>query len=289
MTKNIISKYKIKNIISTALISLISITPISEAKITKTNNTIKASQDNLDKIVAIVNNDVITHTELDKNIAKLKAQYRQARQPLPSDKVIKKQVLNSMILDELQLQMAKMNNITATPEQINESLDNIAKQNNINIFDLKKLIEKDGLSFDEFKQELVNKLTIMNVQRAAVSSNINVSNQELNQTVELMNNQNAKNKYRLSHILISVPDEPNSTKIKYAKKRAEDIVKELSNGKDFVKTAKIVSDGQQALNGGDLGWFNVSEIPSIFADITPKLKKNQIYGPIQSESGLSYY
>lgn len=249
------------------------------------SSTIKSNQQTLDKIVAVINDDVITDAELSKNIKKIKQQSNNNSQ-LPPAKELRKHVLNTMILDGLQLQMAKLNNMTATPEQINSSLDNIAKQNNVNIFDLQKLLAKDGIDFDEFKYDLANKLSILNVQKAAVNSSVNISKQEIKQTVDVLQTRNGKTKYKLSHILISVPDEPDSEKIKFSKDQAERIVNELGNGKDFAKTAKIVSQGQNALQGGDMGWLSYSELPSIFSDVIPKLKKGQIYGPIQSENGF---
>lgn len=195
-------------------------------------------------------------------------------------------MLNKMILDNLQLEMARYNNISASPDQVNNALENIAKQNNLNIYNFKKYLEKEGIDFDEFKDDLEKQLTIMNVQRAAANSDITISEQEIKQALKLMENQNTKNSYRLSHILLSVPENPDSAKIKFAKTRAEKIYSDLKGGKDFAKVAKIASDGQHALEGGDLGWLNITEVPSIFTDIVPKLKKGELYGPIQSESGF---
>jgi peptidyl-prolyl cis-trans isomerase SurA len=244
------------------------------------------SPEPLDQVVAIVNENVITDSELKRQVGKIIKQLKYSNEQLPPVQDLKKQVLNTMIIDDLQLQLAKNNNITATPEQINTALDNIAKQNNVNIFDLKTLIEKDGINFNEFKEDLTNQLTIMNVQNAAVRSDIKISKQELNEAKKVLNTQNSNNKYRLSHILISVPDEPNSEKIQYAKQKAHEIIEQLNNGKSFSSVAKVTSDGQQALNGGDLGWFTISELPSIFTEITPTLTIGQIHGPIQSENGF---
>lgn len=268
------------NIVQLAIItSIASLTGIAVA-----SN--KENQQSLDQVVAIVNENVITDSELKRRVQKIIKQLQYSKEQLPPSKDLRKQVLNTMIIDDLQLQLAKNNNITASPEQINAAIDNIAKQNNVNIFDLKNLIEKDGISFNEFKDDLAKQLTIMNVQNAAVKSEINISKQELKEAKKILNTQNANNQYRISHILISVPDSPSSEKVKFAKEKAHDIVEQLSNGKNFANIAKVTSDGQQALNGGDMGWFSLSELPAIFAEITPTLRVGQIYGPIQSENGF---
>lgn len=252
----------------------------------KNNRAIASNQKHLDKVVAIVNDSVITNKELNYEISKIKKQNLYGNNQLPSTDTLKKQVLNQLILDKLQYEMAEMNNMTADTAQINAAIDNIAKQNNVNIFALKSMMEKEGIDFNQFREDLKKQLTIMNVQKAAVSSDITISEQELQKALEQIKSQNNKNRYRVSQILLSVPDEPSPEQIKYAKNRAQEIYNDLKQGKDFAKTASVASDGQQALNGGDLGWFSPSELPSIFTEIVPKLKKNQIYGPIQSESGF---
>lgn len=275
-----------KRFITVACSSVLSLFISIHPTISFAENTIAANQQTVDKVVAIINNDVITNSELERQTDKIKQQYKHANQSLPPLQDLRKQILNAMIIDSLQLQIANNNNIEATPEQVNNALDNIAKQNNVNIYDLKKLIERDGTSFDDFKEDLTKQLTIMNIQKAAVRQEMTISKQELEQAKKLIKTQNSKNKYRLSHILISVPSEPDSDKIKFAKKRANELVDKLNQGSNFEKIAKVASDGQQALNGGDLGWFNYAELPSVFTDIVPKLKKGQVYGPIQDESGF---
>lgn len=250
------------------------------------SNSIASDQKALDRVIAIINDNVITNKELNQEVGKLKKQSRLAVNQLPPAEILRKKVLNQLIIDKLQYEMAELNNMTATTEQINAAVDNIAKQNNVNIFTLKQMMEKEGINFDEFRDDLKKQLTIMNVQKAAVTSEINISEQELKQALKELKNNNNNNRYRISHILIAVPDEPNDEQIKYSKSRAEEVLKDLNKGKDFTKIAKVVSDGQQALTGGDLGWMSYSELPSTFSNVVPKLKKNQIYGPIQNESGF---
>lgn len=240
----------------------------------------------LGKTIAIVNNDVITDIEFNKKLNLVKTEIKNTDSNIPSEQALKKHVIDSMVLEKLELQIADMNGITISEQQLNTVIDNIAKQNNLNIYSFKEKLEKDGLNFNDYKKELTNQLIIMNLEKAIANSEIKISKQELAQELTRLKSQNNKNSYRLSHILISVPNNPDSDKIKYAQNRAEDIVKELKNGKDFKQIAMVVSDGQQALKGGDLGWYNYVDLPTIFADIVPTLKQGQIYGPIQSENGF---
>ncbi len=269
------------------LISISSLLLTNNAILYSANKTeSEQNQKTLDKVVAVINDDVITDKELNHEINKLKKQNLIANNNLPPADILRKKVLDQLILDRLQYEMAELNNMTATTEQINAALENIAKQNNVDIFALKKMMEKEGISFNDFRNDLKKQLTIMNVQKAAINSEINISEQELKEALKELKVNNSKNRYRVSHILIAVPDEPNDEQIRHSKIKAEEVLKDLNKGKDFAKIAKVVSDGQQSLNGGDLGWLSYSELPSTFSDIVPKLKKDEIYGPIQNENGF---
>lgn len=244
-------------------------------------------QQQLDKIVAVVNDDVITNAELTKKINLLKAQIQaKGGAQLPSDDELKKQILNNMVLEILQLQIAKLNNIYAMPDQINMALNSILKQSNMTEAQFQKKLEHSGVKFEDFKADLEKQLTMMNTQRAIAQGEIKISNQELNQEIIRLNKSNIKNSYRVSHILVAVPNEPTSESIILAKQKAEKISQELKNGKDFAATAMIASDSSEALQGGDLGWYNSAELPSLFSEIVPRLNKNEVYGPIQSEDGF---
>ncbi len=241
----------------------------------------------LDKIVAIVNDDVITNSDLNKKITTIKNQLNSKAVKLPPINEIRKQVLNAMILESLQLQVAKANNISPSEEQINHAIETVAKQYNTNVLDLKNKLASQGVRYNDFKKDIINQLTIMDVQRAVASSEVKVSKQEIEQEIGRLKNDSAKSSFKLSHILIAVPESPDSKKIQLAKERALKVLQEIKKGnKTFSEIAMITSDGQQALNGGDLGWFNVADLPSLFADIVPKLTKDEIYGPIQDESGF---
>lgn len=246
---------------------------------------LQRSQQKLDNIVAIVNDDIITNIELDKKISMLKKQMKNS--PLPPLQEMRKQVLNNMVLEALQLQVAKINNITATSEQVNSAIETVAKQNNLTVLNFRKKLESEGIDYSEFKKEIINQLTIMSLQKAIANSEIKITNREIQQEIEKLNNNNGKNSYRLSHILISVPNSPDSDKIQLAQARSEQILKEIQSGKKkFADIAMIASDGQQALKGGDLGWYNAADLPDLFAKIVPTLTKDQVYGPIRDESGF---
>ncbi|MBP9722888.1 MAG: peptidylprolyl isomerase [Gammaproteobacteria bacterium] len=239
----------------------------------------------LDNIVAIVNEDVITSTELDKKVNLIKKQLVSQGVTLPPLKDIKKQVLNTMVLDALQLQIAKLNNMLATPEQVNAAIETVAKQNNLTVLTFRKKLEADGINYETFKKDIINQLTIMSLQQAIASSEVKITSREIEQEIERLDNNSAKSSYRISHILIAVPNSPDSNKIQLAKQRANQIMQEL-NKKKFSEVAMIASDGQQALKGGDLGWYNFADLPELFAKIVPKLKKDEVHGPIQDESGF---
>jgi peptidyl-prolyl cis-trans isomerase SurA len=239
----------------------------------------------LGKTVAIVNKDVITDLELNKKIAIVTKQLQNTGTAIPPKEKFSKQILNNLITEKLELQIAQLNNLTATEQQVNATIDDIVQQNNLTLADFKHNLAQDGINFDDYKKELTTRLTISNLEKSLADSQVKINDQELSDEVKKLKNNNS-NSYRISHILISVPNEPDSEQIKAAQSKANNIIQELKKGREFKQLAMIASDGQQALQGGDLGWFSNADLPTSFAEVVPTLKQGQLYGPIQDELGF---
>ena len=241
----------------------------------------------LDQIITIVNDDVITSTELDRRIELITQQLKQSRTQLPPAEILRKQILERMILEKIQLQLAEKRAIRVDDETINRVIDNIAKENKLSIGDFRKVLERDGVSFAEFRQSIKRDLTIERLKNQEVDKEVTVTTQEVdNFLLKAAKQGNSRTEYHLGHILISIPEAATPAQIDEKKAKAQAVLKQLRQGDDFAKTAIANSDGQQALQGGDLGWLKAGQLPTIFADTILQMKEGEISEPLRSSSGF---
>ena len=241
----------------------------------------------LDRIVAVVNDDVIVESELQARVRLVKDQLRQGGTALPPEDVLGKQVLERLILERLQIQIAERAGMRVEDETLNKAVEQVAKQNNLDVPQFKQILERDGFDFARFRQDIRNEILISRLQQRQLQNRITVTDRDIDNYIFTLEKQGTDaSAYRLSHILVAVPEAASSEAIADARRQAEQIVEQLRNGTDFAKLAVSQSDGQQALQGGDLGWRNGSELPTIFADVAPKMRKGEISDPIKSSSGF---
>jgi len=250
-------------------------------------DTAPAPLEPVDKIVAVVNDDVITSTELDTRLHSIKEQLKNQSSPMPPDAVLKKQVLDRMILASLQLQLADQNGIRVDDETLNRTIERIAADNKLSLMEFRSVLEKEGYDFATFREDIRREILISRVQQRQVTDRIMVTEQEIDNFLATQRAQgNTGAEYHLAHILIAVPDASSSERIQAARQRAEDILKKLHSGANFQETAIAVSDGQQALQGGDLGWRKAGELPTLFVDTVTHMKTGDISDLIRSPSGF---
>jgi len=243
-----------------------------------------AQLETLDRISVIVDDDIIMQSELDSRVAVVKNQSKGMR--LPPDEILEQQVQERLIIESIQLQMAERSGIRISDQQLNQIIDTIAKQNGMSIRQFQQALAKDGVDYAEARDQIRRERIISEVQRYRVGSTIQISEQDIDSFLNSARGQTATSEeYRIGHILIQVPSQAKKTVLTKAKKKAEDLVKSLRNGANFEQTAIANSDGRNALKGGDLGWRKEAELPSLFADIVPNLKKGSVSDPIRSASG----
>jgi peptidyl-prolyl cis-trans isomerase SurA len=241
----------------------------------------------VDKIVAVVNDDVITSTELDTRLHSIKEQLKNQSSPTPPDAVLKKQVLDRMILASLQLQLADQNGIRVDDETLNRTIERIAADNKLSLTEFRSVLEKEGYDFATFREDIRREILISRVQQRQVTDRIMVTEQEIDNFLATQRAQgNTGAEYHIAHILIAVPDASSSERIQAARQRAEDVLKKLRAGANFQETAIAVSDGQQALQGGDLGWRKAGELPTLFVDTVTHMKAGDVSDLIRSPSGF---
>ena len=238
----------------------------------------------IDEVVAVVDDDILMASELTERIDSVKRQ--NAGGALPPADVLRAQVLERMILESIQLQMADRGGIRISDAQLNEALGRIAAQNNMTLPQFQKAMEKEGVSFASARQQILNEMRISRVQRFQVGERIQITDQDVDYFLASdLGKMASAAEYNLGHILIAVPSEASPADLQAAAKKAEMLVKKLRNGADFRQMAIAESSGRTALDGGDLGWRKEAQLPGIFAPVAPKLQVGGISEPIKSASG----
>ena len=241
----------------------------------------------LDKIIVVVNDSIITQVELDERIKLISQQIKQRGNTVPPRNSLEKQILERLIIEKLQLQMAKQTGIRINDEMVNRVIANIAKENRLSMDQFRQAIKKDGFNFVDFRENVRREITISRLRKMRVENKVNISEQEIDNFLsQYLQGQSVNDEYHLSQILIATPEAATPEQINESKLKAESVVKELKAGHDFSQKAITLSNDELALKGGDLGWRKVAQLPSLFTKIVSKMNKNEIQGPLRTSSGF---
>jgi len=246
-----------------------------------------AAVQSIDRIIAIINDDVIISSELELRLKTIKGQLSQRGTKVPPEAVLRKQVLERLILQRLQLQAASRAGVRVDERTLNASVKRIANQNNLSLGQFRSALEDDGFDFSVFREDIRREMIISRFMQRTVRQRVNITEQEIDNFLSTNKTQNAdNNEFRISHILIALPESADAEKINIAQNKAQSLVVKLRNGEDFSALAASNSDGKQAFEGGDLGWRRIAQIPSIFSEAVKEMKKNDVSQPIRSASGF---
>lgn len=243
----------------------------------------------LDRIVAVVNDDIIASSELEAQLERAREQLRQSGTAPPPPGALRRRVLERLVLIRLQLQLARDSGIRVDDERLNQTLLRLAEQNELTLREFRDTLERDGYDFAKFREEIRDEIMIADVRKLRVENQINISQRDIGDYLAMMESRGTeadRHRYRIGHILIALPDGASSEEIAGARARAESVLGELRAGADFANMAVTHSDGQQALEGGDLGWRQASALPTIFADTVLRLEVGDVSEPIRSPSGF---
>lgn len=250
-------------------------------------NTQALAEQSLDRIVAVINNGVIVESELDETLNKIKTQMAASNTSLPPADALRKQVLEQLITKRLQLQLADIAGMEITDEQVDKAILSIAKKNRLTVAQLYEELAKRGMNKNDYRKDIHDEYLIHQIQEKAVAPTISISAQEVDDFMRSAAWQAHNNKeYHLEDILIALPDVPSTQDVTHAKKRAEALLTKLRNGANFSESAMAESGGTKALQGGDLGWRKLPEIPTAFANPILLAKEGEIIGPIQTPNGF---
>jgi peptidyl-prolyl cis-trans isomerase SurA len=241
----------------------------------------------LDRIVAVVEDDVILEHELDNEVAGIAAKLRSGNVAIPPEYILRKQVLERMIVDKLQRQMAAKSGIQVSEEMLQNSVNEIASRNGLSVDAFRSEIERQGMSYKSFEDNLRNEIITNQLRGREIGSRIKVTDAEVNHFMETQGKVASVNsQYHLGHILIAVSQSASSTAIQKASQKAEQVVADLRSGKDFKQMAISVSNDDNALKGGDLGWRSIGQIPTLFTDVVAAMHNGDVSDPIRSPSGF---
>lgn len=248
------------------------------------NCPIKANEELLDEIVAIVEEGVILRSELDRAVNNIIQQLKARGTQLPPKSVLDQQVLERLITTELQIQKADSAGVRISEAEIDQSLSEIASQNNLTLEQMQQALENDGISFADFRSDMRNDLKTEKIRNGLARQNVKVSEHEID--LFLADNQLSQTEVRLGHILIAVDSKADKKTVQESKAKIDKIYQDLEKGKDFASLATIYSSGQKAKDGGDLGWRSSNELPTLFSDQIKAMKVGEFTHPVRSASGF---
>ena len=241
----------------------------------------------LDRIVAVVEDDVILDRELTSESMSIVKKLEANNVTIPPAFILRKQVLERLIVAKLQRQLAEKSGIRVSDEMLRSSVADIAGRNGLTVDNFRQELQSQGIDFYSFEESIRNEIIVNQLRAREVGSRIRVTDREV---VHYLETQGSLNKgliqYRLGHILIAISEGASSTVINKAKNKAEKIIYDLRKGKDFKQIAVALSNGGNALKGGDLGWRGIGEIPTLFVDIVTKMNQGEISEMIRSPSGF---
>ncbi len=255
----------------------------------------------LDAIVAVVNDDVVTRRELNAATAQIERQLQQKKVPMPPRPILENQVLERLILSQLELRAAERAGITVDDATLNAAIDNLARRNNMSLSQMQQNVEKDGMSFARFRDDVRRELLAARLRQKVVDSQIQISEQDVDSLRTQIGspseerpggndpgagNSSGGRQYHIAQILVAVPEGASPDQIATIKRQADNVLARLRKGEDFRQLAAGVSAGQQALEGGDLGWRDAEQLPTIFTNVVPKLQPGQFSELVRSPSGF---
>ncbi|WP_349496699.1 peptidylprolyl isomerase [Sideroxydans sp. CL21] len=242
----------------------------------------------LDSIEVIVNDDVITHLELEKRVVSVSKMLQSQKTALPDKSVLERQVLERMITEMLLSQFAKESGLRIDDAQLDKTILRIAQQNKFaTVAAFRAKLEQDGTNFNEFREEIRNEIISVRLREREVDSKLVISENDVDNYLSNQERQEGKgDELLLAHILVVVPEQASADKIQNYRGRAEQALAKLRGGASFAQVAAGYSDAQDALKGGELGWRPADRMPPMFADALAKMKPGDVSDVLRSPSGF---
>jgi peptidyl-prolyl cis-trans isomerase SurA len=240
----------------------------------------------VDRVVAVVNDEVITRVELTHQIRLTIDALKRQGTPLPPADTLEKQVLERMIAQRTQLQFAKENGLRIDDAVLEKTIARIAQDNRMSIQGLRDALARDGVPFDRFREEMRGEMVIARLREREVDSRIVVTEAEIDAFLASQSAESQVNEYNLAHVLVRVPEQASPEQLQTRRARAEEALAKLKSGADFGQIAATYSDAPEALNGGALGWREANRLPTLFLDAAQSLRVGQVSELLRSANGF---
>jgi peptidyl-prolyl cis-trans isomerase SurA len=241
----------------------------------------------LDRVVAVVNSEVVTRLDLDEQVKVALQQLKRQGTPLPAPDVLERQLLERLVTAKVLAQSAKETGLRVDDTQLQRSIERIAQENKMAPEAFRKMLEADGIDFNRFREELRNEILIARLKEREVDSKILITDAEIDNYLKNQQSQGGKDdEYSLSHILVLVPEQASPEQIKAKRTIAEKALDQIKGGADFRQVSAGVSDAQNALEGGPLGWRPAARLPQIFVDSVKTMKVGDVSAVLRSANGF---
>lgn len=242
----------------------------------------------VDAIVAVVNTDVITMKELNDRMQIIEQRMRRQNMQVPPRDVLQKQLLERLIVNRAQMQLARDIGVRVDDVMLDRAVARIAEQNNVTVQTLRDQLEREGVSFARFREEIREEITLQRVREREVDNKLQISESEIDNFLSSTASRNVETQQELNiaQILVRVPENASAQQVADRKKRAEQAIEQLQSGGEFAKIAASFSDAGDALTGGELGWRSPSRLPQLFVEAVDKLSDGQIAPLVRSANGF---
>jgi peptidyl-prolyl cis-trans isomerase SurA len=241
----------------------------------------------IDRIVAIVDQTVVTENELDERIRSVSKQLEKQGKQLPPLEVLQKQILERLISDRLQLQFALQTGLRVDDAQLEKTIERIAEQNKMAMTDFRAALESEGISYRKFREDIRTEIILARLREREVDNRINVTEAEIDNFLTTQSSRgDQQDEYEISHILIRTPEESTPEDLQKLRSKADQALKQLQDGVNFGQVSASFSDAPNALEGGNLGWKSPTQIPALFLDALKPLQVGQLTPVFRSPNGF---
>lgn len=241
----------------------------------------------LDRIVAVINDQVITRRDLDERLKTVSLQMQRQGTPLPPPDVLEKQVLERMIQTRVQLQFARDTGLRIDDAALDSAIGRIASNNKISTQELRALVEKDGINFSKYREDIREEIVLVRLREREVENKIQIADSEIDNFLKTVQQQGGgSEEFNLSHILVRVPEQASPEQLQERRTRTERALEQIKNGTDFRQVAATVSDAADAVQGGLMGWREFVQLPTLFADAVKGMKPGETSSVLRSAAGF---
>ena len=241
----------------------------------------------VDRIVAVINDEVVTRVELEDRMRIAVRQLQQQGTPLPPQDVIRRQLLERIITDRVQLQFARETGLRVDDSDLDRAINRIAQENKLTVPEMQQVLQKDGVPFTKFREDIRTEIALLRLREREVENKIVIAESEVENFLTTQQGQNARSEeFNISHILVVVPEQASPEQIQTRRARAEQALEQIRAGTDFRQVAAAYSEAPDALQGGALGWREGERLPTLYYDAVKDLKQGEATPVLRSANGF---